>query len=77
MPTLLSIEKRPLAVYLNVTDPNQRDFQKLFWGHNYHRLLKIKQNWDPYGLFIVRKGVGSEMWDEDGICRVIDFLKEP
>lgn len=77
MPTLLSIEKKPLAVYLNLADPYQRDFQKLFWGANYRRLLKIKRKWDPYGLFVVRKGVGSEMWDEEGICRVIDVFKEP
>ncbi|KAL1975129.1 hypothetical protein VTN31DRAFT_3521 [Thermomyces dupontii] len=76
MPALLSIEKKPLAVYLNEADPNERDFRNLFWGNNYPRLLRIKRKWDPDGLFVVRKGVGSEMWDEEGVCRVFDSAKE-
>lgn len=73
MPTLLSIEEKPLGVYLNVGHLDQENSQELFWGDNYPRLLKIKQKWDPYGLFIVKKGVGSEMWDEEGMCRVTHF----
>jgi hypothetical protein len=39
-----------------------------FWGGNYERLYNIKQEGDPRGLFISRKGVGSEDWDDVGLC---------
>lgn len=59
-----------MGAYLNEADAHEAGFQQSFWGENYDRLYKIKQNLDPQGLFIVRRGVGSEDWDEDGICKV-------
>ncbi|WP_233804703.1 FAD-binding oxidoreductase [Paraburkholderia sp. HP33-1] len=47
----------------------QRDWQHAYWGDNYPRLLRIKQKYDPDGLFFVRHGVGSEMWSDDGFVR--------
>lgn len=60
-----------MGSYLNEANAREPDFQKSFWGlENYRRLYAIKKRWDPDGLFIVRKGVGSEDWDDDGLCRV-------
>ncbi|KAL4878800.1 hypothetical protein BJY04DRAFT_229664 [Aspergillus karnatakaensis] len=59
-----------MGAYLNEADPYEKDFQASFWGANYARLYDIKQKWDPEGLFIVRRGVGSEDWDEEGLCRM-------
>lgn len=56
------------GAYLNEADAYDPDFRSTFWGPNYPRLAQIKQKWDPEGLFIVRSGVGSEHWDEEGLC---------
>lgn len=39
------------------------------YAANYARLLKIKQRYDPDGLFTVRDGVGSEDRSADGFTR--------
>lgn len=68
---LRSIEEpQEMGAYLNEAYAYEEDFQLSFWGSNYPRLYAIKQKWDPTGLFITRKGVGSEDWDEEGLCRV-------
>lgn len=60
-----------MGSYLNEADAHEPDFQRSFWGlENYRRLYAIKKRWDPKGLFIVRRGVGSEDWDDDGLCPV-------
>lgn len=59
-----------MGAYLNEADGNESGFQASFWGDKYEKLRKIKAKWDPRGLFITRRGVGSEDWDEDGLCRV-------
>lgn len=58
------------AAYLNEADAEEPDFQQSFWGDNYPRLYAIKQKWDPSGLFMARGTVGSEDWDDEGLCRV-------
>ncbi|KAJ0422716.1 FAD-binding domain-containing protein [Aspergillus carlsbadensis] len=70
MASLRGIESPALGSYLNVADPHQPDPGTAFWGANYERLYVVKRRWDPDGLFIVRLGVGSEDWDEEGLCRV-------
>ncbi|CAG8888806.1 unnamed protein product [Penicillium egyptiacum] len=70
VPLLRSVEgPQAMGAYLNEANAYETDFQASFWGENYPRLYKIKQKWDPTGLFIVRRGVGSEDWDEEGFCR--------
>ncbi|PGH15592.1 hypothetical protein AJ79_02374 [Helicocarpus griseus UAMH5409] len=69
VPLLKALEPE-MGAYLNEADPHESDFQESFWGENYKRLYKFKQEWDPTGLFISRLGVGSEDWDDDGLCRV-------
>lgn len=71
VPILKSVEgEDEMGAYVNEADSDERDFQSTFWGENYPRLYGIKQKWDPTGLFIARKGVGSEDWDDAGLCRV-------
>src|SRR6516162_4269537 len=40
-----------------------------FWGDNYACLKRIKQKYDPDGLFFLHHGVGSEDWSADGFTR--------
>lgn len=69
--TLRSVEgDDKMGAYLNEANAYEMDFQASFWGENYPRLYEIKQKWDPTGLFITRKGVGSEDWDDAGLCKV-------
>jgi len=48
------------GTYLSECDYFQPDWQRAFWGANYAGLLKIKERYDPDGLFTVHHGVGSE-----------------
>lgn len=69
--TLRSLEPGKMGAYQNKASPYETDFRDSFWGmENYLRLLEVKATCDPDDLFIVRKGVGSKRWDEDGLCRV-------
>jgi hypothetical protein len=54
--------------YSNEGDALEHDFQRTFYGPNYGRLSEIKRRYDPHHLFIVAAGVGSEYWDEWGLC---------
>lgn len=61
------------GAYMNEADFRQPDFQAVFFGTKYERLLDIKKRYDPDSFFYVMKGVGSEGWTvmEDGhLCRV-------
>lgn len=60
------------GAYGNEADIAEPDWQNSFWGKNYPRLLKIKKQVDPTGLFYVHHGVGSEDWfvDDGGIVGV-------
>jgi FAD/FMN-containing dehydrogenase len=49
------------GTYVNECDYFQTDWQSAFWGPNYERLLRIKQRYDPDGLFVVHHGVGSQI----------------
>jgi FAD/FMN-containing dehydrogenase len=58
------------GAYVNECDYFQPDWQRAFWGPNYARLIEIKHRYDPDDLFVVRHGVGSEAWSEDGFTRM-------
>jgi hypothetical protein len=60
----------PAAGYLNEGDWFEKDWQHVFWGVNYARLLAIKHEVDPHGLFVCHHCVGSEGWTADGNCRL-------
>ncbi|KAF7324646.1 FAD-binding domain-containing protein [Mycena kentingensis (nom. inval.)] len=59
------------ASYSNEADI-EPDFQTTFFGSapSYAKLSAIKRKYDPHDLFIVAAGVGSERWDQWGLCRV-------
>jgi hypothetical protein len=57
------------GAYVSESDFFQQRWQDAYWGPNYAKLLKIKQRYDPDGLFTVRHGVGSEDWSADGFTR--------
>jgi FAD/FMN-containing dehydrogenase len=57
------------GAYVSESDFFQQRWQDTYWGPNYAKLLKIKQRYDPDGLFTVRHGVGSEAWSADGFTR--------
>ena len=48
----------------------ESDAKKTFFGSHYDKLLRIKEKYDPYDLFVVTDGVGSEKWDAELVCRV-------
>lgn len=71
MPILARLAGGPgSGSYSNEGDVREPDFQTTFFGDNYKRLEAVKQRYDPEDMFIVSAGVGSERWDEEGICRV-------
>lgn len=51
--------------YLSESDYLEPNFQQALWGDNYERLYKIKQKYDPSGLFYARRAVGSDEWETD------------
>lgn len=51
----------------SVFEPNSRF---TFFGSHYGKLKSIKEEYDPFGLFVVAKGVGSEDWDASLNCKV-------
>ncbi len=65
------IDAAPNAgAYANEADYFQKNWQQAFWGANYAKLLSIKQKYDPTGLFYCHHCVGSEQWEDNGMCRV-------
>jgi FAD/FMN-containing dehydrogenase len=56
--------------YVSESNFFNRRWQEAFWGDNYARLLDIKRQYDPDGLFFVHHGVGSEQWSPDGFTRL-------
>ena len=57
--------------YLSECDYALADWREAIWGNHYARLERIKQRYDPDGLFIVHHGVGSERWSADGFTRLV------
>ncbi|KAJ5612346.1 hypothetical protein N7510_005540 [Penicillium lagena] len=69
IPILRSVEGADhMGAYVNEANAYEPGFQVSFWGSHYPRLYSLKQKWDPAGLFISRRGVGSEDWDDAGLC---------
>jgi hypothetical protein len=51
------------GAYINEADPTIPNWQDVFFGSHYPRLLNIKQQWDPTGVFWCKPCVGHELWD--------------
>jgi len=58
------------VTYFNEASLYEKDFKETFFGAHYNRLKKIKNKYDPKGLFVVASGVGSDDWDASLNCRV-------
>lgn len=58
------------GTYSSEADYFMNNWQDVFWGKHYQRLLKIKQQYDPKGLFYCHHCIGSEFWSDDGMCRL-------
>jgi FAD/FMN-containing dehydrogenase len=65
VPALRDIEPESGA-YMSESDPTEVDWQRTKYGVNYAGLLKIKQHYDPRGVFWCTQCVGSELWDTIG-----------
>ena len=57
------------GAYVSESNFFESDFQQAYWGSNHARLAKVKQRYDPDGLFFVHNGVGSEQWSADGFTQ--------
>ncbi|KAK0624970.1 hypothetical protein B0T17DRAFT_507998 [Bombardia bombarda] len=51
------------GAYLNEGSPDEPGWQQSFYGSNYGRLLAVKRERDPWGVFWARTTVGSEAWE--------------
>ncbi|KAG8754456.1 hypothetical protein FRC12_011187 [Ceratobasidium sp. 428] len=49
------------AAYFNEADPQEPVWKKAFFGVHYGRLLRIKRDVDPEGLFACNRCVGSDL----------------
>ncbi len=56
--------------YLSESNFFNERWQQDYFGAHYPRLLGVKKQYDPEGLFIVHHGVGSEEWSADGFTRL-------
>jgi FAD/FMN-containing dehydrogenase len=56
--------------YVSESNYFNPSWQRAFWGEHYPRLRRIKDRYDPEGLFFVHHGVGSEDWSADGFARL-------
>ncbi|PVI08727.1 FAD-binding domain-containing protein [Periconia macrospinosa] len=52
--------------YMNEGDAQTKDWKDAFWGENYERLEGVKRKFDPWGMFWVLGGVGSDAWEVRG-----------
>ncbi|KAH6626607.1 hypothetical protein B0J18DRAFT_365261 [Chaetomium sp. MPI-SDFR-AT-0129] len=50
------------CAYINEADPYEPNWQTAFWGDNYARLLKLRQKYDPNGVFYAVSTPGTEKW---------------
>jgi FAD/FMN-containing dehydrogenase len=57
------------AAYVGESNYFEPRWQEAFWGTNYPRLLALKEQVDPDGLFFMHHGPGSERWSTDGFTR--------
>lgn len=51
------------ASYVNEGDLYEPNWQEAYWGSNYQRLLEIRQEYDPEGVFYTQTTPGTERWE--------------
>lgn len=59
------------GTYINEANPDEASLAEAAWGDNYPRLLNIKRQYDPQGVFWCASCVGGEDWklDDGKVCR--------
>ncbi|KAF9222133.1 FAD-binding domain-containing protein [Gyrodon lividus] len=57
------------GAYFNEASLFEINWQETFFGSHYSTLKGIKNKYDPYKLFIVAEGVGSDDWNKELTCR--------
>ncbi|KAI1084178.1 FAD-binding domain-containing protein [Whalleya microplaca] len=50
------------GAYMSEADYIEPDFAQAFFGSKYPKLYRIKQRYDPFGVFYAHSAVGSEDW---------------
>lgn len=52
------------GAYMNEADLLEPEWQESFFGkENYKKLVRIKKDWDPWGVFWAPTTPGSEAWE--------------
>ncbi|KAF2187867.1 FAD binding domain-containing protein [Zopfia rhizophila CBS 207.26] len=51
------------GTYMSESDYIEPNWQQSFYGSNYARLYRLKQEWDPDGVFYAQNAVGMEDWE--------------
>ncbi|OJJ08593.1 hypothetical protein ASPVEDRAFT_47727 [Aspergillus versicolor CBS 583.65] len=49
------------GTYINEANPYEPNWERVFWGDKYERLLDIKRRVDPTSLFICNRCIGGEL----------------
>ncbi|KIJ13627.1 hypothetical protein PAXINDRAFT_80811 [Paxillus involutus ATCC 200175] len=57
------------GAYFNEASLFEIDWKETFFGSHYSTLKSIKNKYDPYKLFVVAEGVGSDDWNKELTCR--------
>ncbi|KIJ13624.1 hypothetical protein PAXINDRAFT_100587 [Paxillus involutus ATCC 200175] len=57
------------GAYFNEASLFEINWQETFFGSHYSTLKSIKNKYDPYKLFVVAEGVGSDDWNKGLTCR--------
>lgn len=55
--------------YISESNYFNCNWAQAFWGPNYPTLRRVKDRYDPDGLFYSHHGVRSENWDSEGFSR--------
>ncbi|KIK78334.1 hypothetical protein PAXRUDRAFT_164262 [Paxillus rubicundulus Ve08.2h10] len=58
------------GAYFNEASLFEINWKETFFGSHYSTLKNIKNKYDPYKLFVVAEGVGSDDWNKQLTCRV-------
>lgn len=55
------------GAYINECDPSNPTWKHDYYGENYERLLQVKHEYDPNGVFWCKPCVGWDEWEiQDG-----------
>ncbi|KAH2042236.1 hypothetical protein KXW51_000440 [Aspergillus fumigatus] len=66
------------GTYVNEASPYEPQWQRVFWGKKYERLLSVKKRVDPTQLFVCNRLMDENMWHKAGekLRHVVKQLEE-